>query len=251
MTQVNCDLWSCGGSAGHQRAAALERPHALVPGRGAHVLDHNVDAFLIRDLPNFLGNLLLVVVDAEISAQFFPLCQLGFIPGRRDHPTAEELCDLNRRDADAGTRSEHQHGLPGAHAGTSDQHVPGCDEHQGHARRLNEIERVGYRDRARGRDGDQLTIPSVHAIAENGEGATLILQALNTLLTVPAEMHRGHQYSLTCLESADILTDFRYFAGYVAPQNVRQFHSGQPLAYPYIQMIQRARSHANHYLVLA
>ena len=68
---------------------------------------------------------------------------------------------------------------------------------------------------------------------------------------MPAEIHGGDEHSLTRFESAHVFSDFRYFPGDVAAKDVRQFHSGQPLAYPYIQMIQRARPYTDHHLILA
>ena len=35
------------------------------------------------------------------------------------------------------------------------------------------------------------------------------------------------------------------------PENVRQFHSGQSLAHPQVQMVHRARFHADQHLILA
>ena len=36
------------------------------------MLDHDVNAFFIRDLAHFLGDLLLIMVDAEICAEVTP-----------------------------------------------------------------------------------------------------------------------------------------------------------------------------------
>ena len=39
------------------------------------MLDHDVNALFVRDLANFFGNLLLVVIDAVIRAERSRLCR--------------------------------------------------------------------------------------------------------------------------------------------------------------------------------
>src|SRR5258706_10101591 len=143
MPEINGDIRSGGSAASHQLAPALEGLDALVPSGGPNVLDHNVDAFFIRDLPDLLGNLLFVMIDAVVRAQLAALGQFRLVARSRNHAAVEEFANLNRRDADSGTRSKNQYSLPRTNAGPSDQHVPCGQEHERNARRLIEFERVG------------------------------------------------------------------------------------------------------------
>ena len=68
---------------------------------------------------------------------------------------------------------------------------------------------------------------------------------------MPTKMHRRKQHSLARLESPNVLAHLEYFAGNVAAQNVRQLHARQSLAYPHIQMIERARPHPYQHLIFA
>ena len=53
------------------------------------------------------------------------------------------------------------------------------------------------------------------------------------------------------VKSADILPDLRNLARNIAAENVRQFHAGQSLAHPHIEMIERARLHSHQHLIFA
>src|SRR4029077_1178318 len=66
MAQVEAHGGSGRRAAGHKLAAGLEGSDALVPGSRADVLDHDVFSLFVRDLADFFGNLLLVVMDAVV-----------------------------------------------------------------------------------------------------------------------------------------------------------------------------------------
>src|SRR5271155_4500146 len=91
------------GSARDERAAALERLHTLIPCGCAYVLDYDVNALLIRDLAHFLGNLLLIVVDAVVRAQFVSLRELRLVASSGNHSAVKEFGNLNRCNPYAGT----------------------------------------------------------------------------------------------------------------------------------------------------
>ena len=68
MAEVDADNGAGGGSACHESAGVLEGLEAFVPCGGADVLDYDIHAFFIRDLADFVGDFLSVVVDAVIGA---------------------------------------------------------------------------------------------------------------------------------------------------------------------------------------
>ena len=203
------------------------------------------------DLSHFLRNLLLIVVDAVVCAEFAALGQLRLITRSRNHAAMKKFGELNCSYADAGTRAQHQHSLSWTNAGTPDEHVPRRHKHERHARGLIEIERVGNRNHVCRRHRDQFAVASVDAVAEDGKLAAMVLQSGNALLAMAAVVHRRQQHPLPGLESADVLAHLDYFARNVAAKNVRQLYSRQSLAHPDIQMIQRTCPHTHQNLIFA
>src|SRR6478752_220368 len=61
------------GAAGHQLSSRLERLHALLPGGFAHVLKYDVAHLSVRDFLYLIANLLLVMVDYVVGAEFAAL----------------------------------------------------------------------------------------------------------------------------------------------------------------------------------
>ena len=122
----------------------------------------------------------------------------------------------------------------------ADQHVPGGGEHQRQAGGLVEVQTVRNRDHIHGRHGDQLAIPAIDAIAQDGELRAQVLQSGDALGAVIAEMHRRQQYPLPGLEAGDVLADLGNLSGNVRAQDVRQLHSGQTFADPQIDVVQGA-----------
>src|ERR1035438_329666 len=103
MTQIESHGWPCSRTARHQLASCLERPHTLIPGCSAHVLNHDVYALFVRNLANFFGYLLLVVVDAVVGAQSAPFLEFCFVASGCDHAAMKQL-----RNLDGGNRSEER-----------------------------------------------------------------------------------------------------------------------------------------------
>src|SRR5580704_9639248 len=86
--------------------------------------------------------------------------------------------------------------------------------------------------------------------------AALVLQAGDTLLAMPAEIHGCKQHTLPGLESAglefaNVLTQFDDLSGDITAENVRQLHPWQTLPHPHIEMIQRASAHPHQHLIFS
>src|SRR5699024_2526455 len=60
-----------------------------------------------------LGEIRVVVIDADIGAQLVADIQLALRAGRHDHSSAEGFSHLNCHRADAAAAAVHQQGLPG------------------------------------------------------------------------------------------------------------------------------------------
>ena len=112
----------------------------------------------------------------------------------------KQLRNLDGGDAHARVRAQHQYGLAGADRGASGKHVPRCDEDQGDAGGLVEIERIGDRDHVGAGHGDQFAVAAVDRIAEDGELAALILQSGKAFRAVSAKVNGRDQHALAGFE---------------------------------------------------
>src|ERR1019366_7743883 len=86
---------SRGRTAGDECAAGLERPDTLLPGGVPNVLDDDVDTLEVGDLADFLRNLLLVVVDDEIGAEFAGALHFALVAGGGDDARVKQFRNLN------------------------------------------------------------------------------------------------------------------------------------------------------------
>ena len=129
--------------------------------------------------------------------------------------------------------------------------MPRRHKHQWNAGGFIEIERVGDGDDAHHGHRNQFAVAAVHAVAEHGELAALVLQAGDALRAVIAEMHGRDQHPLSRLEIGDVLSHFDNFARDVAARNVRQVDPRQAFTHPDVKMVQRASSHPYEDLIFS
>lgn len=90
-------------SARNERSARSERFHALFPRRLTNVFESNIDASLVGDSLDFVGDRLLVMIDRVIRAQFLGLRQFALVASRGYHLGVKQLADLNRCRSDTRT----------------------------------------------------------------------------------------------------------------------------------------------------
>ncbi len=199
------------------------------------MFEGDIYAGLVRDAANFLGDLLLVMIDEMVGPELFGFRELVLIAGGGDDLSAEHLGDLNGGGADAGTSTEYEDGVAGLDFGARDQHVPCGDE--------DERNRGGFFKRHRVRDGndidagdgDELGVAAVVGVSEDAELAAEVLLTGGALLAVSAEGHGGEQNALPDLQVADVIAELGDLAGDVAAVNVGKLMPGRPLR------IQRSR----------
>src|ERR1700680_1775896 len=149
----------------------------------------------------------------------------------------KQLGDLNSSNANARTGAQHQHGLSRTDASAPHQHVPGGKKHQRHAGGLVEVQDLRKWDDIHGWHGNQLAIPAIHAVAEHRELRALVLKSGNALRAVIAEMRPREQNQFARLEALNALAVPHYPGCHVTTRNMRQLHTGQPLANPKIEMV--------------
>src|SRR5271157_407959 len=87
--QIKFDFRSSGRTAGHEGATGFERAHALFPRGVPNVLDDDVNALEVSDLADFLRNLLLIVVDDKIGAEFAGALHFALVARASDHARVE------------------------------------------------------------------------------------------------------------------------------------------------------------------
>ena len=59
------------------------------------MLDDDVDTLEVGDLADFLRNLLLIVIDDKIGAEFAGAFHFALVAGGGDHASVEHFCDLD------------------------------------------------------------------------------------------------------------------------------------------------------------
>ena len=84
-----------GCAAGDQASGEGEGLETLRPSRDAYVLDDDIHAALRGDFPDFGRDVLAVVIDDVIGAEFARFRELLFAAGGRDDAALEELRDLD------------------------------------------------------------------------------------------------------------------------------------------------------------
>jgi len=215
------------------------------------MLHHDVDAFLVSDLADFVGDLLLVMVDNVIGAEFAGTLRLALVSGGGNHGAVKHFRNLDSSNAYARIGTENQDRLPGTNSCEADQHVPGCEENQRHASSLVERQRIRNRDDAHMWNRNQFAVTAVDSSAAHGELAALVLQPRRALFAVIAEMHGCDEHALAGGHARDIVANLNDLACDVAAKDVRQFDPGQAFAYPEIKVIHGAGAHADEHMVFA
>src|SRR5258708_20517228 len=167
------------------------------------------------------------MVDDVVRAQFARCVYFAFVASGSDDASLKHLRDLNGSDTDAGVRAENQHRLAGADTAAANEHVPCGQENERDTGGLIEIEFVWNGNDAHCGDGNQFAVTAVHAVADDGKLASLILQSGNAFHTLIAEMHRCDEDSPPGLEASHVFTYFNNVSGDVATQDVREIHPRQ------------------------
>ncbi len=105
------------------RPAALEAEHGARERVLADMLEHDVDALLLRQLADDALEAVGSVVDDVIGAERLRRFDLLVGADRRDHRRAVALGQLDRGRADAGAAGMDEDGLAGLELGVVEQHV--------------------------------------------------------------------------------------------------------------------------------
>src|SRR6202166_2122588 len=220
-TQVEINFRPGSRAASHKRPSGFQRSHTFLPGCLPYMLNDDVRSFGVSDLADLLRDFLLIMIDHEVSAQLSGAFHLVFVARCSYYPRVKQFRNLDGGDAHSRICPQYKNSLTGADGSASRKHVPGSHEYQRHAGRLIEIERVGDRNDVDSGRRKQFAVAAVHAIADYGEIAALILQSGNALRAVIAEMHGRDQDALADFKIGNILAQFDDLSGNIAAHDVR------------------------------
>src|ERR1017187_4291733 len=212
---------------------------------------HHVDAALAGDLADLGGNILLVVIDRVVGAEFARFGEFAFATGGSDDAALEELGDLYGGGADAAGSREHQDVLAGLEFGARHEHVPGGEKHQRGGGGALEAHVVGDLDGAILRCGEQFGIAAVDGVAEHGEAAAEVVVAQQALLALAATLSRREEDAPARLDALAEFACGNDLASDVAAQDVRhgELHAGDTGADEEVEVIEGAGANADQDLV--
>ena len=165
--QVGPGVRAAGRTGDDDRAARLERPHRVGPGRLADGLEHRVHPSRQPGPGRERG----------VRAQPLGHGALGVGASGHPHLHAGRVAELDQRRRDATGGALHQHGLPGAEPGLHEQHPVGRQPRRTH--------HGGLRHRQPGRLGDGVARRHHHRVGERplvllGEQRALRVEGLVT-----------------------------------------------------------------------
>jgi hypothetical protein len=147
--------------------AVLHRANALLEHVAADVLDHEVDAALLRQPARLRHEVPARVVDHLVRAELLRACELLVGPGGRDHARAVQLRDLDRRHSDSRSRALYEHGIARRDPSLVDDHLPRREKRQDRRRRLRPAQPLGIRRDVDLRHDDVLGIPALRVLAQD------------------------------------------------------------------------------------
>src|ERR1700738_4815208 len=214
-----------GAAYRHDPAAAGETPDRLVEKIPADVLDHEIDAALLRASQDLIDEIDSVVIDHLVCPEFLcPLelpvcarCGVNVGPG--------ELADLNGRHAYAGACGIDQYRFACAQRAAINQHVPSRPEGIGKSRRLLESHAVRQCNQMISRQLDVLRIGAVLVRAEiTVVPGTTVVVARHALLAAatrqdPPARHARPYWQI----GAGVRAQCNQFTAKIAAQNVGKF----------------------------
>jgi hypothetical protein len=211
------------------------------------VFEDNVDPALVGDTPDFIANLLRLMIDNVVGAELPRFLQLGIGTSSGDDLRAEEFCDLDSGAADPASGAEDQDGFARLKLSACDEHVPrGLEDERDRSsfleRKILRIRQAIHLGRA-----NKFGAAAVNHVAEVGGQAALVIEASNTRETFAATNHRCEHNFLTHASTRDFRADLCDFSSDVAAGNMwkRDGNIRQSAADPQIEMIQSAGAHAD------
>ena len=151
--QIGAGNADAAGEADHQQPRApIDTADAVLEDLAADGIEHHIGATAVGDALDRVAKRLAAVEHQMIGALLFGNRQLLFRRCRRDHDSAKQLADLDRRQAHATAGAVHQQHFAGKKLPAIDQRVIGGAVRGEECRALSVIERRWQRRQLRRRD---------------------------------------------------------------------------------------------------
>ena len=170
------------------------------------------------------------MVDRLVGAELTRAGELRLARRRDDHPSAQRLCDRERRRGHAAAYAPDEDGLALAQPGARDEHAVGGLEHERERSRVLERDLIRQRVDILRRHDHELCVRAVEALADDRDPPVAVLDSgidHDALAGVGAE---------TCA---------------VGAEDARLRHRRETLADPEIQMVERGGAQLNEHLAVA
>ena len=251
--QIDIGLVAGGGATGNQATAGGEAFDAFGPSGFANVFKDYIDAAILSEAVDFLGDGHDAVMNDFISADLLGFGE--FFVGARggDDIRTEKFGDLNGGGADATASGENQDRFGGLQLRAMDEHVPGGLKDQRDRSGLGPIEIVGIRKTVDVGATNIFGAAAVEHVAEIGEMAAEVVVAGEAGGTFAASDAGSEDDFFADVNGVDFGTDFGDFAGDIAAGNVRERNAdaGYTFTNPEIEVIEGAGPYANEDFIVA
>jgi hypothetical protein len=145
--------------------------------RPAGARDSKLYAALAGDLLYFGGNILLVVIDHVVGAEFARFGEFGLTAGGGDHAALEQPGNLNGGGTDTAGCRQDKDILAGLEFSAPHEHVPRGEKHQRSGGGIFEAHLVGNLDGAVLGRCEQFGITAIDGVAEHGKTAAEVVVA--------------------------------------------------------------------------
>ena len=250
---VEFGVRASGGAAGDETPGGGEAFDAFAPGGFADVFKDDVDAAIVGETANFLGDGHDAVMNDFVGAELFGFGEFFIVAGSSNHAAAKEFGDLNSGSAYTAAGGDDEDFFARLELCAIDEHVPGGLEDDGNGRGMGPIEIFRIGEAIDFGAADKFSAAAIHHAAKIGVIAAEIVVAGKAGGTLAAGDAGGEHHFLADVHGANFRADFGDFAGNVGAGDVGQgnLKAGKATAYPEVKMIEGAGPNTDEDFVTA
>jgi len=250
---VEFGVRASGGTAGDETSGGGKAFDAFAPGGFADVFEDDVDAAIVGETANFLGDGHDAVMNDFVGTELFGFGEFFIVSGGGNHAAAKEFGDLNSGSAYTAAGGEDEDFFARLELRAIDEHVPGGLEDDGNSRGMGPIEVFWIGKAIDFGTADKFSTAAIHHAAKIGVVAAEIVIAGKAGGTSAAGDAGGEHNFLADVHGAHFGADFGDFAGNVGAGDVGQgnLKAGKPTADPEVEMIEGAGANTDEDFVTA
>ena len=252
-TDIKFGVGAGGGAAGDETSGGAQAFDAFAPGGFADVLEDDVDAAIVGEAANFLGDGHDAVMNDFVGAELSGFGDFFIVAGGSNHAAAEEFGDLDGGGTDPAAGSDHEDLFARLELRAIDEHVPSGLEDDGNGRGMGPIEVFRIGEAIDFGAADKFSAASIHHAAKIGVIAAEIVIAGKAGGTFATGDAGGEHNFLADVHGANFGADFGDFAGNVGAGDVGQgnLKAGKATAHPEVEMIEGAGTDTDEDFVAA